>query len=78
MQPSLEVRRLAPADAAAYRALRLEGFAAHPLEFRYSPADEEALTLAETERRLAESFVVGSMGRSRWRCGPGRCTSTRC
>ncbi|HEU4556218.1 MAG TPA: GNAT family N-acetyltransferase [Longimicrobium sp.] len=59
METDLEVRRLGPADAAAYRTLRLEGFAAHPLEFRYSPADEEALTLAETERRLGESFVVG-------------------
>lgn len=59
MQTSLEVRRLLPADAPAYRALRLEGFAAHPLEFRYSLADEQALTLPETERRLAESFVVG-------------------
>jgi RimJ/RimL family protein N-acetyltransferase len=59
MQSSIEVRRLVPADAAAYRALRLEGFAAHPLEFRYSPADEQARTLPETGRRLAESFVVG-------------------
>ena len=59
MRPEIEVRRLVPTDAAAYRALRLEGFAAHPREFRYSPADEEAVTLAETERRLAESFVVG-------------------
>jgi GNAT superfamily N-acetyltransferase len=59
MPPRIEARRLAPEDAPAYRALRLEGFAAHPREFRYSPADEEAVTLAETERRLAESFVVG-------------------
>lgn len=59
MQTSVEVRRLRAGDAPAYRALRIEGFAAHPLEFRYSPADEEALTLAETERRLAENFVVG-------------------
>lgn len=59
MQRPLEVRRLGPADAPAYRALRIEGFATHPLEFRYSPADEEALPLAETERRLAESFVAG-------------------
>ena len=55
----IELRRLTPNDAAAYRALRLEGFAAHPLEFRYSPADEEALAEAETARRLTESFVVG-------------------
>ncbi|HET7463097.1 MAG TPA: GNAT family N-acetyltransferase [Longimicrobium sp.] len=59
MKTGVEVRRLVPSDAAAYRALRLEGFAAHPLEFRYSPADEAAISLAETERRLAESFVVG-------------------
>jgi len=36
MQTAFEVRRLRPADAAVYRALRLEGFAAHPLEFRYA------------------------------------------
>jgi GNAT superfamily N-acetyltransferase len=59
MQPPIDLRRLGPGHAPAYRTLRLEGFAAHPLEFRYSPADEEALTLAETERRLADSFVVG-------------------
>lgn len=59
MPPRIEVRRLAPADAPAYRALRLEGFAAHPREFRYSPADEEAVTMGETGRRLADSFVVG-------------------
>jgi GNAT superfamily N-acetyltransferase len=56
----IELRRLMPNDAAAYRALRIEGFAAHPTEFRYSPADERAQTPAETDRRLAESFVVGA------------------
>jgi ribosomal protein S18 acetylase RimI-like enzyme len=56
----IEIRCLAPADAAAFRALRIEGFAAHPLEFRYSPGDEEALALADAERRLAESFVAGA------------------
>jgi len=59
MHAPIELRRLGPEDAPVYRALRIEGFAAHPLEFRYAPADEEALALAETERRLAESFVVG-------------------
>jgi len=54
------VRRLGPEDAADFRALRLEGFAAHPLEFRYAPADEEALPLPEMERRLRESCVVGA------------------
>lgn len=58
-ETAFELRRLGPGDAAAYRALRLEGFAAHPLDFRYSPADEAALTLAETEGRLAGSFVAG-------------------
>ncbi|HEX9937562.1 MAG TPA: GNAT family N-acetyltransferase [Longimicrobium sp.] len=58
-ETAFEVRRLGPGDAAAYRALRLEGFAAHPLDFRYSPADEAALTLPETEARLAGSFVAG-------------------
>ena len=54
------VRRLLPADAAAYRALRIEGFATHPMDFRYSVADEEATSIADAERRLAESFVAGA------------------
>jgi RimJ/RimL family protein N-acetyltransferase len=57
---TIAVRRLLPADAAAYRALRIEGFATHPMEFRYSVADEEATSLADAERRLAESFVAGA------------------
>ena len=64
--------------------LRLEGFAAHPLEVRYSPADEQALTLAETERRLAESFVVGvvsdgerdGIGTGSWLSAGGELTSS--
>lgn len=57
---TIAVRRLVAADAAAYRALRIEGFATHPMDFRYSVADEEATSLADAERRLAESFVAGA------------------
>ncbi|MBV9109331.1 MAG: GNAT family N-acetyltransferase [Gemmatimonadetes bacterium] len=57
---TITVRRLLPADAAAYRALRMEGFATHPMDFRYSVADEEATSLADAGRRLAESFVAGA------------------
>jgi RimJ/RimL family protein N-acetyltransferase len=60
METDVRVRRLGTADAAAYRALRMEGFATHPLEFRYSPDDEAAQSPADVERRLAESFVVGA------------------
>lgn len=58
---TIVVRRLLPADAAAYRALRIEGFATHPMDFRYSVADEEASSIQDTGRRLAESFVAGAL-----------------
>lgn len=54
------IRQLVPNDAAAFRALRLDGFARHPLEFRYTPDDETATTLADTEGRLGRDFVVGA------------------
>ncbi|HEX8243925.1 MAG TPA: GNAT family N-acetyltransferase [Longimicrobium sp.] len=60
MDSDILVRRLRAEDAEAYRALRIEGFATHPLEFRYSPDDEAAQSPADVERRLAESFVVGA------------------
>ena len=58
--PTIAVRRLLPADAGAYRALRIEGFETHPMDFRYSAADEEATSVADAARRLAESFVAGA------------------
>lgn len=54
------IRRLAPADAAVYRALRLEAFSRHPLEFRVAPEDESAMSLPQVEERLAASYVIGA------------------
>src|SRR4051794_27827903 len=53
------VRRLSPADAASYHALRLEGFARHPLQFRVAPEDERHLTIEIVASRLDSAFVVG-------------------
>lgn len=47
------IRRLAPDDAAAYRALRLRGLAEHPDAFTSSPDAEAAKPLAATEARIA-------------------------
>jgi ribosomal protein S18 acetylase RimI-like enzyme len=46
-------------DAAAYQALRLEGFVLHPLQFRVAPEDEESLPLQAVGERLAKAFVGG-------------------
>ncbi|HEX8391634.1 MAG TPA: GNAT family N-acetyltransferase [Longimicrobium sp.] len=54
------IRRLGPDDAAAFHALRLEGFRRFPRQFRYAPEDEDGLPLAQVERRLAEQFVAGA------------------
>jgi ribosomal protein S18 acetylase RimI-like enzyme len=53
------VRRLTATDAAAYQAVRLEGFALHPLQFRVAPEDESGLSLQAVGERLAETFVGG-------------------
>ena len=53
------VRRLTAADAPAFQALRLEGFALHPLQFRVAPEDESGLSLQAVGERLAKTFVVG-------------------
>jgi ribosomal protein S18 acetylase RimI-like enzyme len=53
------VRRLTATDAAAYQALRLEGFALHPLQFRVAPEDESGLSLQAVGERLAKAFVGG-------------------
>jgi ribosomal protein S18 acetylase RimI-like enzyme len=47
------VRRLAPADAAAYRGLRLRGLEEHPDAFTSSAEAEAAKPLSVTEDRLA-------------------------
>jgi len=48
----LEIRRLVPADAAAYRALRLRGLAAHPDAFTSSHEEEARRPVADTLARL--------------------------
>lgn len=58
MPPSLEdrslaIRRLVPADAPAYRALRLRGLEDHPDAFTSSHDAEAAKPLSATEARLA-------------------------
>jgi ribosomal protein S18 acetylase RimI-like enzyme len=53
------VRRLGPEDA-AFHALRVEGFARHPLLFRYSPGEEAVYSPAAVQARLAGEFVVGA------------------
>jgi ribosomal protein S18 acetylase RimI-like enzyme len=63
------VRRLVPADADVYRALRLRGLAEHPDAFTSSVEAEAAKPLAVTESRLAPdgpdkvygAFVNGSL-----------------
>lgn len=53
-------RRLSGTDAAEYQALRMEGFARHPLEFRIAPEDEADLSPDAVAKRLAESCVIGA------------------
>jgi ribosomal protein S18 acetylase RimI-like enzyme len=52
-QDELLIRRLTPADAGAYRALRLRGLAEHPDAFTSSAEDEAKKSLAATEARIA-------------------------
>ena len=56
---ALVLRRLARADASAFRALRLEGFALEAANFRYAPADEEHLPPDHFETLLDRDFVFG-------------------
>jgi GNAT superfamily N-acetyltransferase len=53
------VRRLIASDAAAFHALRLEGFVRHPLEFRIAPEDEQGQSPAAVAARLGAEYVVG-------------------
>ncbi len=55
----MQLRRLEAGDAPAFQRLRIEGFRIQPLEFRYAPEDEAALSLVEVETRLTRDFVVG-------------------
>jgi RimJ/RimL family protein N-acetyltransferase len=49
----MDIRRLAPADALAYRALRLRGLQDHADAFTSSWEEESARPLAATEARLS-------------------------
>ena len=53
------VRRLMAADAAAYHALRLEGFSLHPLQFRVAPEDEMDESILAVGDNLERTFVAG-------------------
>jgi ribosomal protein S18 acetylase RimI-like enzyme len=52
-EADLAIRRLAPSDAAAYRALRLRGLAEHPDAFTSSVDAEAAKPISAIEARLA-------------------------
>jgi len=61
----MTIRRLFPADAEAYRALMLEGYARHPDAFTSTAAEREALSLSWWQKRLdaspsAEQVVFGA------------------
>ena len=57
----MPVRRLAPADAPAYRALMLDAYARHPEAFTSTVAEREPLPLAWWEARLPEGDSPGSL-----------------
>lgn len=50
---NMHVRRITPADAAAYRSLRLEGLREAPSAFTASYDEESSTSLTEIERRLS-------------------------
>lgn len=49
----LRIRRLGPADAGAYRDIRLEGLERHPEAFGSTHAEEAGLSLEEFAQRVA-------------------------
>jgi ribosomal protein S18 acetylase RimI-like enzyme len=51
----MQIRRLTPADAPAYRSLRLRGFRDHPEAFTTSHEEAERQPLAAFEHRLGSS-----------------------
>ena len=53
------VRLLGPADAAAYRALRLDALQRHPCAFRASFDEEAGQALAEFAARLEADAIFG-------------------
>lgn len=61
----LSIRRLGPADAAAYREIRLEGLERHPEAFGSTHEIEAGLSLEDFARRVAEvaTFAAERDGR---------------
>jgi ribosomal protein S18 acetylase RimI-like enzyme len=58
----MHLRRLEPADASAYRALRLRGLKAHPDAFTSSFEEENECAPGDTGRRLAADSPVAMWG----------------
>ena len=56
----IELRRLAPEDAAAYREIRLEALADSPHAFSSTLESEQGQPLDRFAMRLAENFVLGA------------------
>jgi RimJ/RimL family protein N-acetyltransferase len=52
----MEIRRLNPADAPAYREMRLAALREHPLAFVSDHSEEAALPMAAIEQRLASDL----------------------
>lgn len=65
MMTGLSIRRLGPADAAAYREIRLEGLERHPEAFGSTYADEAKLAPEDFVRRVVEvpTFAAERDGR---------------
>ncbi|ONG46948.1 hypothetical protein BKE38_24685 [Pseudoroseomonas deserti] len=59
MPPAPALRRLLPADAAAYRELRLEGLECHPEAFGAAWEDEADKPLDWFARRLESTTIIG-------------------
>ncbi len=58
----VEIRRLHPGDAVAYRTLRLRGLKDHPDAFTSSYEEESTKPLAATERRIAPASADAVFG----------------
>lgn len=50
---AMDIRRLGPSDAPAFRALRLRALREHPEAFTSSHEEDEQLAIATTEQRLS-------------------------
>ena len=61
----IELRRLGPEDAAAYREIRLEALADSPHNFSSTLESEQDQPLDRFAARLADDFVLGAVSGSR-------------